>query len=295
MPWSLDSLVSIHPRCSDVLRMDDGPIAYVQGITTRNYCTFFGMVMFFTIRYGVPISNIPIAVFSFVTLSPTGSLKFISTCYRYNLAHGILVIVTQNIVSIIMIQRMYALYNRDKRILWGLSVAATCMTGLVVWLLQNQDSLVTSGPPGCHPHFSRKAAYHTAEAWGVLFVFDTIIFALTVCNAYSTRRRVGAQTQTDMPIYTLIIRDGAMYFAALALTNLVNIATFIIDGPLTPGSLTSFTTCISVTIVCRLVMNVYEKADVDAQEFNLSILQDCASTQAQVADASETLGVPILG
>jgi hypothetical protein len=42
-------------------------------------------------------------------------------------------------------------------------------------------------------------------------------------------------------------------------------------------------------------MNVYEKADVDAQEFNLSILQDCASTQAQVADASETLGVPILG
>jgi hypothetical protein len=76
---------------------------------------------------------------------------------------------------------------------------------LPVFLLSNHRAyrMSSASPMTFHLSF-----LDTAEAWGVLFVFDTIIFALTVCNAYSTRRRVGAQTQTDMPIYTLIIRDG---------------------------------------------------------------------------------------
>ncbi|KAJ7881252.1 hypothetical protein B0H13DRAFT_2345232 [Mycena leptocephala] len=99
--------------------------------------------------------------------------------------------------------------------------------------------------------------------------------ALTICSAYSTRRQLGAQA--DMPLHTLIIRDGAIYFAAIGLANLANIITFIIDGPLLPGSLTMFTTCISVAMVSRVMMNIYKKTDVDAAEFNLSILREGAS------------------
>ncbi|KAJ7881234.1 hypothetical protein B0H13DRAFT_2345219 [Mycena leptocephala] len=66
-----------------------------------------------------------------------------------------------------------------------------------------------------------------ATAWGILFAFDTIVFALTICNAYFTRIRVGTHAEANMPLYTFIIRDGAF---AIALANLANIATFIIGG-----------------------------------------------------------------
>jgi hypothetical protein len=47
-----------------------------------------------------------------------------------------------------------------------------------------------------------------ATSWGILFAFDTLIFALTICNAYFTRIRVGTHAEANMPLYTIIIRDG---------------------------------------------------------------------------------------
>jgi hypothetical protein len=46
---------------------------------------------------------------------------------------------------------------------------------------------------------------------------------------------------------------------------------------------------ISVTIVCRLIMNIYEKADLDAKEFDLPVLRDCASIQLQAADSPDAV------
>ncbi|KAJ7917230.1 hypothetical protein B0H13DRAFT_1995710 [Mycena leptocephala] len=245
----------------------------------------WGAIFFFMVRYGVLISNIPLAVFSFVTLSPEG-------CSRHNLIHQILLIFTQSIVSIIMIQRMWALYGRDNRVLWSLSAVGACNVGLIIWLLQNQDAHPISVLPGCNVDLSRETSLHLAGAWSALFLFDTIIFALTICSAYSTRRQLGAQAQADMPLHTLIIRDGAIYFAAIGLANLANIITFIIDGPLLPGSLTMFTTCISVAMVSRVMMNIYKKTDVDASEFNLSILREGASIDVPDSDSPEAEAVP---
>ncbi|KAJ7881232.1 hypothetical protein B0H13DRAFT_2345217 [Mycena leptocephala] len=252
----------------DILITLDTEVKYLWRRPKSSSC---GAFMFFTVRYSVPISNIFIAVFSF--------------------ANDIV------IVSIIMIQRMYALYSRDKRILWGLSVTAICLTGIIVWLMQNQAMYRLSVLPGCHMGLSREThrAYHMATAWGILFAFDTIIFALTICNAYFMRIRVGTHAEANMPLYTIIIRDGAF---AIALANLANIATFIIGGPVIPGSLSSFTTGISVTMVCRLMMNIYEKADVDAKEFDLPVLQDCATIQLQAVDSPDavsTHGVHLCG
>ncbi|KAJ6571452.1 hypothetical protein B0H19DRAFT_1130011 [Mycena capillaripes] len=274
--------------------MDDDPISYAQAIITQNYSNFVGLgilywdflitldtevrylwrrpttsgaFLFFTIRYFVPVSNVPIVVLSFVTLSPAG-------CFRHNIIHEIFLICTQVLVSVIMIQRMYALYGRDKRILWWLFVISTCLIGLVIWLVQNQDVHTVSVLPGCYVDLSFKTSHHLAATWGALLLFDILIFGLTVSNGYFTGRRYGPRAGVDMPIHTLIVRDGAMYFAVIALANAANIVTFLINGPVLPGSLTMFTTCISVTMVCRLMMNIHQKADVDAREFNLSIFQD---------------------
>ncbi|KAF7350269.1 hypothetical protein MVEN_01330900 [Mycena venus] len=226
-----------------------------------------------------------------------------------------------------MLQRMYALYNRDKRALWSLYAISACLMGILIWLMQNQHSFNLSVLPGCHvdlspetyllPAFSLYLAqlvlqilpyvpsflprYFTLHlldvggAWGALFLFDAIVFALTIFNAYSTRRRLGRQVQADMPIHSLIIKDGATYFAAIALSNLANIITFIFGKgqKSLPGSLTVFTTCISVTMVCRLTMNIKEKADIDTMEFNLSVSHDGVQIRTDLPDevvAQEPVG-----
>lgn len=284
------------PR-SEGLRMEDDSSSSAQAIITQNTCHIFSMcilyydhliqldtevqymwrrrksassAMFLTLRYAAPMSNIPTVVFSFVPVSAKG-------CSLLNLSHEILIICTQVLVSVIMIQRMYALYGRSKKILWGLSGTAIAFTGVIIWLTQHQDSFPLFVLPGCHIDLPRNTSLRLAGGWGALFLFDTIVALLTISNAYSTRRRLGAQAQTDMPIHTLIVRDGAMYFAAIAVSNLANILTFIFNGPWIPGSLTIFTSCISITMVCRLMLNIHEKADVDATDFNLSGLLEGTS------------------
>ncbi|KAJ6562119.1 hypothetical protein B0H19DRAFT_1259722 [Mycena capillaripes] len=98
-----------------------------------------------------------------------------------------------------------------------------------------------------------------AASWGALFVFDVIIFGLTVSNGWLTRRRMGPEV--TMPLHILIIRDGALYFAVMLLSNLANILTFITHSPVLPGSLATFATCISATMMSRLMLNLHEKAE----------------------------------
>ncbi|KAJ7842701.1 hypothetical protein B0H13DRAFT_2365125 [Mycena leptocephala] len=167
---------------------------------------------------------------------------------------------TELVVSAIMILRIYALYGRSARVLWWLIGIATCFTTLTIWSLQQgQHDVPITVFSGCHLYIVQSASYYLAIPWICLFVFDSIIFSMTIYNAYLTRRGVGQNAR--MPIHRLMVRDGAMYFAAVALSNLANIIAFIIGGPLLPGSLATFAICMSVTMMSRLMLNLHERTE----------------------------------
>ncbi|KAJ7121619.1 hypothetical protein C8R44DRAFT_786561 [Mycena epipterygia] len=169
-------------------------------------------------------------------------------------------LLTQLVVSVVMIIRIYALYGRSARVLWSLIGIASCLIAVTLWSLQQgQHGFPITILSGCHLGVVQSASYHLAASWECLFAFDTIIFTMTIYNAYMTRRRIGQLS--SMPIYSLLIRDGAMYFAAVALANLANIITFLINGPLIPGSLATFATCMSVVMMARLMLNLHERTD----------------------------------
>ncbi|KAF8195335.1 hypothetical protein K438DRAFT_2017287 [Mycena galopus ATCC 62051] len=213
---------------------------------------------FFAIRYGALATNIPVVVFSLVTLPK-------KVCVRYDLAHQLFLLATQLLVSAVMILRIWALYSRRARVLWWLIGVASSFIAIAVWsMLHGQHGFPLTVLPGCHLAVNESASYYLAGPWECLFAFDAMIFGMTTYKGYVTRRDAGG---ANMPIHRVLVRDGApekgaMYFAAMAFANLTNIVTFFIGGPLVPGSLATFATCMSVVMMSRLMLNLHERTHV---------------------------------
>ncbi|KAJ7260378.1 hypothetical protein B0H12DRAFT_1231852 [Mycena haematopus] len=235
---------------------------------------------FLALRYGALLTNIPVVVFSFTLIIASQS------CVDYDFVHQLFMLVTELVVSALMIIRMYALYAKSACVLWGLLGIGICLIALTAWSMkvgQHGHSLTIVS--GCHLSIVDSASIHLAIPWECLFVFDSMygpstyividlaltlvprIFGLTVYNGYMTHRAVGG---ANMPLHRLMVRDGAMYFAAMALANLANIVTFLIRGPLLPGSLATFATCTSVTLMTRLMLNINERTEDWGMSLNLS-------------------------
>ncbi|KAF8890463.1 hypothetical protein BD779DRAFT_1517895 [Infundibulicybe gibba] len=65
-----------------------------------------------------------------------------------------------------------------------------------------------------------------------------------------------------LPMITLFLRDGGIYFAVMALANLANILTFYFCGPFLQGGLSTFSSSISVTMMSRFMLNLHETANI---------------------------------
>ncbi|KAJ7487970.1 hypothetical protein FB451DRAFT_1226075 [Mycena latifolia] len=208
---------------------------------------------FFAVRYIGLGGNIPVLLFSFMTLSPT-------VCTQYSFLHQIVLVATQFLVSVIMLLRTWALYGRDKRVLGSLVALGACLLAVCSWAVQGQKAIPVAIYPGCHLGVSEISGYHLSATWAALFLYDSIVFGMTLFKTYSTRRQLGSGN--NLPIHRLIVRDGALYFAAMALANLANIVTYYSTGPLLRGSLGTFANCISITMMSRLMLNLHEQANV---------------------------------
>ncbi|KAK7046507.1 hypothetical protein R3P38DRAFT_2874099 [Favolaschia claudopus] len=206
--------------------------------------TSFSAYWFFVNRYFGLFSTVAVSALPFVN----GSEK---ACRHYSLFREIVLVVTQTIAGIIMIIRVYALYGKDRRVLCAALVAGSCVIGVSVFSFVGQHAVHIKVTGGCHYHLPKSTYVHDwlAGSWEGLFAFDTFIFLLTLYNAFNTWRRI-APSQN---LYTLVVRDGGI----MALANLANIATYY---PVSPGSLTTFANCISVTMISRLILNLHEHA-----------------------------------
>ncbi|KAH9477580.1 hypothetical protein JR316_0009802 [Psilocybe cubensis] len=123
-----------------------------------------------------------------------------------------------------------------------------------------QKSAPSETASGCHVAFSSMTSVRLAAAWEALFVYDSIIFGLIVVKTWRARQD-HAITGISIPLISLILRDGAVYFAVMALCNLANIVTFYLCGPFLRGGLSTFASSMSVTMMSRLMLNLHETAE----------------------------------
>ncbi|KAF8206848.1 hypothetical protein K438DRAFT_449151 [Mycena galopus ATCC 62051] len=153
------------------------------------------------------------------------------------------------------------------------------------WTVHGQHTIPVTVFPGCHLGIAARTGYHLSASWVALFLFDATILALTLLKTRSTRLLLGGGE--EIPLHMLIMRDGAMYFAAMAFANLANIITYYLAGPLIRGSLSTFANCVSLSMMSRLMLNLHAKA-------NTGILSELNFEEAAPLDVREPVESPVV-
>ncbi|KAJ7751542.1 hypothetical protein DFH07DRAFT_826351 [Mycena maculata] len=209
-------------------------------------------VLFYLNRYMSLVGSLPIVLESFWN---TNNLNKLQACHILRTYHQYYAIAAQAFVAAILIMRTYALYERNRRLLFSMLAvaAAAAITGACLIFSGKGDSdaleklLVEVGcASGLEISSSRRLGY----AWTGMLVFDSMIFVLTALKALAASR-----AQRGGLIF-LLIRDGSLYFLVMVASNCGNILSFMYAGPYVRGVGTTFTNVISSIMISRLMLNL---------------------------------------
>ncbi|KAJ7503816.1 hypothetical protein B0H11DRAFT_564752 [Mycena galericulata] len=241
---------------------------------------------FLAVRYAGLAASITISVFYFGNLGH-------EVCVKMQLAWEVLLVIQEVLVECTLGLRVFAMYGLNVWILSCLLAAGGLSASLALWAIVkygHPQMLSAPGISGCHTAIPRSSAFRLAGAWEAQLVCDTLVFALTVRRAYIQRRTSPRYTGT---LIERMVTDGGMYFGIIVLANLANLSTFYLGDVLLSGFLSWFTTSLSVTLLCRLMLNLHEAAGagIDTAEPNTMDLETIRfPTVGRSVDDSEANG-----
>ncbi|KAF9066765.1 hypothetical protein BDP27DRAFT_1365403 [Rhodocollybia butyracea] len=208
--------------------------------------------IFFIHRYSALLGNISVIIITLLTtVRPQKCANESLLIYRQ-----VLLFFTQAVIYVLTVELTLWLIMRIK------------------WTLIAQKSTVApmelGTTAGCQRGPSHNTAIRLAGAWEASFSCDTILFVLTLIKTYQLQRKSVLKTN----LISLILRDAYMesVLRLMALANLLNILTFYIYllicnfvpqfAPLyLRGGLSTFATCISVTMVSHMMLNLHESTE----------------------------------
>ncbi|KAJ7767733.1 hypothetical protein B0H16DRAFT_336467 [Mycena metata] len=244
---------------------------------------------FLAARYIGLIGNILVSVFYFGALSHesdfTSFQRAASGCFW-----EILIISQEGLIETTLNIRVFAMYNRNIWVLVPLLVLV-CISMILavvgaVKLDDPEQNLAAPGLNGCNTPYPRSTADHLAKAWMGILACDVLVFALTVRQAYMRHHRSKPYAGSLIP---RMLKDGSMYFGVIVLATIANISTFYLGDILLSGFLSWFTSSLSLTLLCRLMLNLHEAgaARIDTLELNtldLASIQPAATTMGTRVD-----------
>ncbi|KAJ6600299.1 hypothetical protein DFH09DRAFT_594015 [Mycena vulgaris] len=243
-------------------------------------------VLFFTNRYGTLFGNIPVIIPYFWN---SQTLARNLTMSKFGVVPPIFHRWTQVVVGVMLFLRTYALYERSKRVL--VLMLALAFGTVAVGLVRRPQPII--GITHDEKHYSGQSsrAHRLIPAW--IFIMDATsqqlalsasIFYLWsdaspselrvsegaaspwpgLASPYSTPqvflltlyRVFGRHRVNGLDLFTVLLRDGSIYFGVMVVSNLANILTLVIGNPYSRGIATTFTNVISSIMINRLMLNL---------------------------------------
>ncbi|TFK21185.1 hypothetical protein FA15DRAFT_758892 [Coprinopsis marcescibilis] len=129
----------------------------------------------------------------------------------------------------------------------------------------------------CFMGFDDERASLTALQYLGLFVFDTIIFGMTLRKSLQR-----SKSEKATPLFTILIRDGTMYFGAISLTCLGIVLCLLIAGTAVRDQGIYLGASLSSVLVSRLILNIRDPSLRPQKE--LTTLKRGMSTTAETAE-----------
>ncbi|KAG1867394.1 hypothetical protein F4604DRAFT_1777326 [Suillus subluteus] len=214
------------------------------------------------------------------------------TCSKYTIYRQLEIFFQGIIICIIMAMRIYALYGCSQRVLTWMTITIIALVGIacaVTFAQVSGDAAILPGV-GCYEVYPTETAARIGLAWVALFVFDLLIFVLTVYKICMTRGLPRLSLTTRRNVIDVMFQDGVMYFATMALINIPNILTYYSSSVAIRGSLCNFTSCLSVTLISRLVLNLHETTDtgilsttIRGNDYHLDVLTTRVDVQSAIS------------
>jgi len=261
MYGSSDAIPSIAALASDIRLSDDMRLLGSTILYYDHLITFSDEVdyiwnrpktpsayWFFLNRYFGLFSRIAGTIFSTVRQSSTSCKRF--RVYRYTT-----LIVGHLIIAFLLTMRVYALYGRSLRVFAASICMAVVLSAIALWLMLGPGNYpVSLAGPLCRYGILRKRALRMAGVWEMLFIYDFVMFCLTMVKTWKTQRR----HVTRIPLIHVIFRDGILFFGVIAMSILTNILTYYLWGLFLRGSLSLFSVNISTTMMSRIMLSLHK-------------------------------------
>jgi len=228
-------------------------------------------LLFLLNRYVALLGNIVVLMSFSGLIRPT-------SCTTATYVRQALLVLSQILVSMTLATRIIALYHSSRRIIMWVVGCGTVLAGITCWSLVGQHATFIRDSPGCYYSMSETTGIHLAFAWEGQALFDTLVFTLTVTRTLKMRKLHNMEISlSGMGLLDVFLRDGAIYFAVIALANLANIFTFYFSRPALKGFLSTPASCVSVILCSRLVLHLYEVATPASSSYSESSLESMSA------------------
>ncbi|KII84084.1 hypothetical protein PLICRDRAFT_46417, partial [Plicaturopsis crispa FD-325 SS-3] len=240
-------------------------------------------VLFFANRYPLAFANCVFVSFMAIPMNH-------ERCSIYGWIRQVVLSGTQLIVASVFVLRTYALYGCRKRVLFSLGslFIAMAMTNIGFLIVYGVSTLGQTYDGPYYGFTSRSLT--TDHVYGISCVYfyqpigwilwpanlavDVIVLVMTLTKTYKLAKDLKV-TSGRIPLATLMLRDGSIYFAVMTCLHLSIVILFCLWVPLPAydigggqnlDSLTSplsvLTNCLSVALTSRLMLNLHKRAHV---------------------------------
>jgi len=209
-----------------------------------------GSTVLFLINRYFPLFCYPVIIYAYHQTNWSSSSC--NTFLHFPLA---MTVVSDVVISSMVILRLYALYLGQWRVPFALCILAVIQLACGIRAVGGVELIPPqAGVNGCIITVKLNSTDRFALLWSISVIFDFAAFLLTLWQTLSLRPKTGKGIQTRL--YDLLLRDGVVYFAVMFTAKLIN---FIVFWTISRDLITinwTFNHTITAIMISRLFLNL---------------------------------------
>ncbi|KAF8802102.1 hypothetical protein BYT27DRAFT_7113384 [Phlegmacium glaucopus] len=232
-------------------------VEYIWKAKRKGICKF--IYLFFFNRYFTPLAFI-VNLSAYFSLFWTPDLIMTShRCTHFVRYEGCTSAIAIEVVGLMMLLRINALYPQQKWISRGLGLILIIETAVNAWLISRGESVLhnpTSGVHACTMIYDPAISdWASASAW-IPLLYDTIIFGLTLYRTVPSICREEANY-----IIKRLLEDGLLYYSVIFSVTFVLTFMIVTAPPGTKNIAAQLEQLITVAMMSRITIHLRRAGD----------------------------------